>query len=456
MSTLQVSLIADLGKEVNALGVAVPLELIDRSSRIVRRTTIRFPGPLDLPVDPGWYLVCAHLPSGERVAQSTYVRESDDQPVSVKLISSTSQHEWLAWPHFLGSEPIILGAASELSTSTRVRGTRTVSFPRARLWRAFLHLQSPTPHLSWEREDEAFMPMDQFFSQRYILRGRTADTVSFTLDFSNARQSLFMLQIEDARRFSHFIALPPTSGKVQLTVSALAAEERAARGAFAIQVMSQIPAVEMLLRYLRTGAYHQACLIDGDVLPSSRSPERTQHEGWASPLDEGIDLPDPMYAIVGGYYLLRVGGLKQFVNWLEHYVNRFTWIPDKAIIDAWQLLQHAVGDDDLVLAKKLLIEAADLGVTIYTDGVRRLLDGLEMFARQAQDSKFFDPAVTSALAKIRNYANAMDWRQQLTTFTGDEPMRPSLLPTKEAAAKVRMNGMRKFMPNVFWNENQIA
>src|SRR5260370_41978572 len=63
---------------------------------------------------------------------------------------------------------------------------------------------------------------------------------------------------------------------------------------------------------------------------------------------------------------------------------------------------------------------------------------------------------SSALAKIRNYANAMDWRQQLTTFTGDEPMRPSLLPTKEAAAKVRMNGMRKFMPNVFWNENQIA
>src|SRR5260370_18080166 len=92
-----------------------------------------------------------------------------------------------------------------------------------------------------------------------------------------------MLQIEDARRFSHFIALPPTSGKVQLTVSALAAEERAARGAFAIQVMSQIPAVEMLLRYLRTGAYHQACLIHGHVLPPSPPPCRTQPRGWAAP-----------------------------------------------------------------------------------------------------------------------------------------------------------------------------
>ena len=32
-----------------------------------------------------------------------------------------------------------------------------------------------------------------------------------------------------------------------------------------------------------------------------------------------------------------------------------------------------------------------------------------------------------ALAKVRNYTAAMDWRQLLTTFTGDSPMRPSQL-----------------------------
>src|SRR5579863_6051804 len=55
--------------------------------------------PKEVPLDPGSYLVRAHLPSGEIIDAPATVGEGLQQ---VELAASESLHEWLSWQHFLG------------------------------------------------------------------------------------------------------------------------------------------------------------------------------------------------------------------------------------------------------------------------------------------------------------------------------------------------------------------
>src|SRR5205823_5460912 len=49
-------------------------------------------------------------------------------------------------------------------------------------------------------------------------------------------------------------------------------------------------------------------------------------------------LMDPLGAAVGGYYLLRSESLTLMHDWPNNFANWIEWLPDGAIIHAWQLL----------------------------------------------------------------------------------------------------------------------
>lgn len=136
---------------------------------------------------------------------------------------------------------------------------------------------------------------------------------------------------------------------------------------------------------------------------------------------------NPIGAAIGGYYLLRVGALNRLHDWPNNLANWFEWLPDGAVVHAWQLLREP-DEAKNSQARRRLVQAAERGLPVYTEGVRLLIDGLELFAYDAVAHDERDEAVEQALQNIRRYAAAMDWNQQLTTFYGADPEKPSLKP----------------------------
>ena len=61
-----------------------------------------------------------------------------------------------------------------------------------------------------------------------------------------------------------------------------------------------------------------------------------------------------------------------------------------------------------------------------TEGMRLLIDGLQLFADYAQANGQSDDSIHSALENVRRRAAAVDWNQRLTTFYGSRPDSPSL------------------------------
>lgn len=446
MGTLQVYLAAGLGDEVSPWNVVVPLELIDEAFQVATRTFI-FPfNQHALQVDAGWYLVRATLPSGERLAQAVHIPDSDNTPVEVWLNSTPSQHEWLGWPHFLGSDIITLNAAIE-SSSVKP------AFPLARLW----HTENRSamlfsgqinadpifmPPVFWIPDQEILVPIDQACKTYGKIIGSTDDIFSMVLDFSRLN-TLFMLQIVSAGPSSHFIALPPTPGKVQITIS-LMPQEAVETNAFAIQITSLSAESEIVLHNLRKGAFKDVSLIEDyflgrllehqlseqsqqlrQTIPSEDFSEQPQE--LEQPVPSGDFIEDKIYAVASGYYLLRMGNLKLFDSWVDRYAD--LWMPDILVIDAWQMLLRGVAPSNLERARKRLLWAVRRGPPLYTQGLRLLLNGLELFSRRVVVQSDQDREVEEALEIVRNYATTVDWYHQLTTFRGDEPMKPTILNT---------------------------
>jgi hypothetical protein len=139
---------------------------------------------------------------------------------------------------------------------------------------------------------------------------------------------------------------------------------------------------------------------------------------------------DPAAAAVGGYYLLRINDLDKLHDWANNLANRFGWLPDGAIIHAWQLITEYRSDRtrfsrNLEIARERLLEAIDRGFPIYTEGLRLLRDGLLLFEQQSGGEY---EMVNTALERAGEYVAAADWTVPLTTFIGKTPDRPSPSP----------------------------
>ena len=71
---------------------------------------------------------------------------------------------------------------------------------------------------------------------------------------------------------------------------------------------------------------------------------------------------DPVAAAIGGYYLLRVHDLPRLHNWPLNLNQWMPWLPDGAIIRAWQLIrtqqqEEAIDEAALAAARKALLDA---------------------------------------------------------------------------------------------------
>ena len=143
---------------------------------------------------------------------------------------------------------------------------------------------------------------------------------------------------------------------------------------------------------------------------------------------------NPIAAAIGGYFLLKTGELDRLHDWANNLANWFTWMPDGAIIHAWQLMAEKGKTPELVnKIRARLLEAVDRGIPIYTEGLRLLYDGLTQLWYHAKNN---DSEVELALKKISGYVEAVDWSQKTTTYTGTAPDQPRKFPLQSKESPV--------------------
>jgi hypothetical protein len=192
----------------------------------------------------------------------------------------------------------------------------------------------------------------------------------------------------------------------------------------AVEVATANPWADSLARYLTSGSVEATTML---VAPHTafQAIDRESADGNA--------------ASVMGYALLQSGsdrleewGPALVEKWAAAFVERFPWLPDASVIQAWALINRG-GVTKARLARRRLVEAAGNGIPVYTMGLERLLDGLELCDLDDQEKRSSTkrPATTRAksmLSRVRPYVAAADSQQLLTTFYGPSPDEPRLEP----------------------------
>ncbi len=89
-------------------------------------------------------------------------------------------------------------------------------------------------------------------------------------------------------------------------------------------------------------------------------------------------IANPYAAAAGAYVLINRGVPEQdadWPRWVENLSNWFPWLPDGAVTLGWLRLAQGQHNE----AKQRFMEAYNRGVPLFSLGVRKLLEGLQMF-----------------------------------------------------------------------------
>ena len=459
MSTLHVQLMLDPHLPRDLWNpIPVPVQVLNSDFELVGQLTVR--GENSIWVPPGSYLVHAELPSGETVTAQTVVRE-DTPAVAVTLRPSQPPRKELAWQYFLG-EVAKWEVASEAP-------------PMPEAW---LRL--------WLCEDGEWTVQQATLLQR---DEKEYDETMFLyqVDFSEQPRALRFLQIGGPEVPWRLVSLPYSPYPIQILVQPSRTPTHL-NGGLVVKVVTLDQMTEILSHYLRSGASTAAREVADDVLWEAFKYQSLPDPQHCLPQEAEQLLRDkvrnPYGAAVGGYYLLQTGEYDRLHDWPNNFANWMQWLPDAAVIHAWQLL-YTGGENERARARERLLDAAGRGLPMHSEGLRLLIEGLELFVGETQMRKRItralkrvvqafmqvwsegslwaitqsvpnvppnvppfnrlvkvvsrlwretqalvhrDAKALSALKQARKYAAAVNWNERLTTFYGSDPRTPSLQP----------------------------
>ncbi|GAB1543122.1 hypothetical protein NUACC21_57960 [Scytonema sp. NUACC21] len=401
--------------------IPLSVEIINEEFEIVSQRLVF--GTADINLVPGLYIVRAYLPSGEIVTANTRVEEGKLQEVRLKL--SRPFQDWAWWSHFLGE-------------AIHTEGTPSLSaFPQSSLC-----LWQYNTSVSPGEEQWVALPPSEWLHKKY-------ENENFVIcEVNLLPEKLHFLQLGSPIVPWRFLAVPPTHQEVvQIIISSSLTTDKWNSGlvkrlALETKVLTLNKKVEVFSHYLKSSLLKAASILSEDLLLDA---ERLSREKIANPVG----------AVIGGYYLLQIGAYERIGNWSENLDYDFPWLPDGAIIHAYQLLgKPKRSDNDLTLARERLLEATHrgLGIPIYRQGLRLLIDALEMFAGEAHVQGKSDEQVEQSLKRIRNCAAIVDWNQYLTTFYRQKL---TIEPETEATSTGSQEDKRYYITNSNLQEDQV-
>ena len=157
------------------------------------------------------------------------------------------------------------------------------------------------------------------------------------------------------------------------------------------------PRFATLLGYLSAGQMTEARLLAGEASDLLRD-----------------KLLNPYAAAAGAYALLSADDTHQRQPWREWVANLnagFPHLPDGAVLQGWNLLQMAESDAAIAEARSCFLEAAERGIPVFAEGVKRLAHGLSMFIGEDPDGR-----VKAASAAVEQLAIRCHPQQPFTTL----------------------------------------
>jgi hypothetical protein len=361
----------------------IPLEVnvADHKSRLVETRTAHTGGELFFPLDPGVYSITVITPSGSLIQKIVKLQPDESQQISMPLyeISPREDYEWayMTQKHSLsqmGYEPL---------REQKLTGA----------WLRF-----------WVRSGAKHTLKKVTFDSYETPNGRF-------ITITNTPDTLSCLQVGGPAVPWKCVALPPQ------TTCKILIEAAVKENSLNVSVASGNMALDGILAYLERGELDTASKFEMSQLDLAEALVYQKQK-------------DPISAAVGGYYILRRREINRLHDWANNLANWFTWMPDGAIIHAWQLIYEyrENGDADTRLleqARERLMEAVARGYPIYTEGLRLLRDGLLMMQ---QHSGVDNPALQAAVNQAGGYYSAADLTTINTTFLGETPDNPSPRP----------------------------
>ncbi len=386
-------------------GASVYTEVINSGREIVAELSLSLNDTKEIDVSLGdYYEIRGYFPNGKIVKAIEYVKE--DRYYNVELPFIQIQNKQLAWQEFLGNFPILKKLAQTIDHDSSIW---------QRLW-------------SYNKQQKQWQIVE---TEEWELTELTRDEkfIYYQLEILQGTNKLHFLQLGGKQITWRLISLP-LSNKFKILITPVQNSHEydndiasVVKNDIKVSVISADPIhqkSEILLSYLRAGKIRGAKVIFEYICNKLQS------------------LNNPLVAIFCSYYSLKIGDSQRFPELLQNFLNSMEWLPDIAIICGQQLRLNS--NSDLERSRDLFLRASELGLPIYTQGMRLLFDSLKVFNYTNPE----DEQVKKALEKIRPYAATVDWSKCLTTFYGISPEEPSYQPSK---LKI---GIPNYKREIFW------
>lgn len=327
-------------------------------------------------IDPGTYVLRLSLTSGVQTEEVVDVQTGDTTAVRMDL-AGISPYETQEWAYMAKS-----------NTGSRLRYMKEL-------------VPGPTPTPSLMACTYRILQFSNGFWIPSEVPGGTLQIDSHGETFEvTLGERMYVLELSGEQIPTLYVGLPPHS-RLKCLVKPTTGPQGAVHP-LDIAVSTDNWASEALIALLTAGAMEEAA-----TLTNAEKAERLLFE----------KNEDPAAAAVGGYFLLKMGELGRMHNWANNLANRFPYLPDGAVIHAWQLLQEKQNTiQHIKTISDRLVEALRRGIPVYTEGFRLLYRGLKMVSSHYGGQNLL---VNTALDIASRYAAVLDWSQETTTLITD-------------------------------------
>ncbi len=399
---------------LDAAQTPVTTEILDGDLEVHRRLVVRKSEQTDL--EAGTYLVRATLPSGGVLSSAVTISPGQAE-AQVTLKMHATPHEYLSWQSFLGGYRGPTPGGAPIKSP----GAGSVHTPLDEpVWMRMWRLQSwrgGADHGGFLYASQSAWQVEPLDTWSALPKFDASTPEMFVVDLRPPSSSLAIrcLQVGGPDIPWRSICLPPSRDDLQVMLRPSSAGGELS-GGLVVKVVTTDAETEALSHYALTGDFNASEGLADSVMRQAEDLFREK-------------MIYPYGAMIGAYHLLMAGKLDRLHKWANNFANGVDWLPDSAVIHAWQLLYSGV-EADRGLARERLLQAAQRGLPVMRKGMRLLVDGLNIYADMARANNQPDEAVEAALSYVRRYASALDWNQRLTTFYGETPTQPGLKPVR--------------------------
>ena len=381
MKSLRVEINYSTSEYIGSL--PLPIRVLDAEGGVLHESTAAtgVPATFDIPDDVDPVFVRLAWPSGR-----TETRRVNFEGTAAALIQFTDAHishnEWAAW-----AVPRLGGHTQRVSSDTAGRGISQYNDVWLRWWKFENGWQVFVPNLS------------------AVYKSDSARQIDLTLE-----QCAYLLQIGGPSVPWKFVSLPG-AGRTQVLITPNTSSDPRADP----------------LRTAITGFRADAeTLLEFLVRDSMRSANALAEFGPVATRLMSDKTEDPVAALAGGYFLLRVGGCQGRETWFENLFHMAPWTPDSAILLC--AVQLRGGTTDLRQPVSSLRAAVRRGsVPVFAEGFTLMQECVSLLrARTGSLPVEAGESPTEELGPLADLLTARAWSGSIASFYGKTPHAPSL------------------------------